>query len=151
VDRSSIPYLPRRRAWQAGFFVLALIPTASALFAVGVGAARFVDDDRGGGVGAVEVDAALDSTYRYFGGVYLGVALLALWCLPRIEARANALVFATGAIFLGGVGRLISAVDVGAPTNATWLVLVIEMGAVFLALIMRSRIRPAALDGRPDR
>ncbi|MEM7322100.1 MAG: DUF4345 domain-containing protein [Actinomycetota bacterium] len=128
------PFLPGKRVWQAGFLVLALIPATSAVLAMAVGVARFLDDD---------VDVALDSTYRYFGGVYLGVALLALWCLPRIEERANALVLATGAIFLGGIGRLISIADVGAPSTVTWFVLIIELGALFLALAMRGRIRPA--------
>lgn len=132
--------LPNRRAWQAGFLVLTLIPTVSALLALAIGAGRFVEvgsagSDTGDGV-------ALDSTYRYFGGVYLAVALLALWCLPRVEERANALVFATGAIFFGGIGRLISIAEFGPPSNTTWLVLVIEFGAVFLAIFMRSRIGP---------
>ena len=80
------------------------------------------------------------STYRYFGGVYLGVALLALWCLPRIEERTRALLFATSAIFLGGVGRLISIAAVGAPGALTWAVLVIELGALPLALALRRSI-----------
>ncbi len=133
------PHLPRRRAWQAGFLLLAAIPTASALVALAIGVERFIDADA---VGPALDSTALDSTYRYFGGVYLGVALLALWCLPRIEERANALVVATGAIFLGGIGRLISIVAVGAPSSATWFVLIIELGAMGLALVMRSRIRP---------
>ncbi len=133
------PHLPGRRGWQAGFLVLASIPTVSALFALVIGVERFVDAD--------DVDAALDSTYRYFGGVYLAVALLALWCLPRIEERANALVIATAAIFLGGIGRLVSIAHVGAPSSATWLVLIIELGAVFLAVAMRRSIRPAPMVG----
>ena len=125
--------------------MLALIPATSAVIALAVGVERFVDVD------AVDVaidSRALDSTYRYFGGVYLGVALLALWCLPRIEERANALVVATGAIFLGGIGRLISIAAVGAPSSVTWYVLIIELGAVLVALAMRRSIRPAPTTGR---
>lgn len=137
------PHLPRRRAWQVGFLVLALIPTISSLIALAIGVERFIDAD----TADLMPDSALDSTYRYFGGVYLGVALLALWCLPRIEERANALVVATGAIFLGGIGRLISIADVGTPSSATWFALVIELGAVSLALTMRRSIRPAPATG----
>ncbi|MEM9515551.1 MAG: DUF4345 domain-containing protein [Actinomycetota bacterium] len=126
-----VPDLPHRRAWQVAFLVLALIPTISSILALAVGVARFDVDP---------VDPALDSTYRYFGGIYLGVALLVLWCLPRLEERTHALIFATGAIFLGGVGRLISIAAVGAPGAFTWAVLVIELGAVFLALALHKRV-----------
>ncbi|MEM9565785.1 MAG: DUF4345 domain-containing protein [Actinomycetota bacterium] len=132
---SANAHLPGRRAWQAVFLVLALIPLASSILALAIGTERFV--------GEADVDPALDSTYRYFGGIYLGVALLALWCVARIEQRADALVFVTGSIFLGGVGRLLSIVDVGIPATSTAVILVIELGAVVLALAMRRQIRVA--------
>ncbi|MEM9893534.1 MAG: DUF4345 domain-containing protein [Actinomycetota bacterium] len=118
------------------FTVLALIPSSTSILTLVVGMARFVDAD--------EVNVALDSNLRYLGGVYLALALLALWCVIRIEERADGLVFVAGAIFLGGIGRLISIADVGAPGTYTWFVLVIELGALFLALAMRRSIRPAA-------
>lgn len=127
--------VPRRRAWQTVFLLLGLIPASTSVLALVVGTERFVE--------ASDVDVALDSTFRYFGGVYLGVALLVLWCVPKIEARSSALVFAGGAIFLGGLGRLASIADVGAPGTYTWFVLVIELGAVFLALELRRRVQRA--------
>ncbi len=54
---------------------------------------------------------------------------------------------ATGAVFLGGVGRLVSIADLGAPSTATWLVLVVELGALVLALAMRRRIQPGPAPG----
>ncbi|MEM9042749.1 MAG: DUF4345 domain-containing protein [Actinomycetota bacterium] len=128
-------HLPRRRIWQAAFLVLALIPTISSFLMLAVGVERFLEPG--------QIDAALDSTYRYLGGVYLGVALVAWWCIPRIEERSAALVAVTGAIFLGGIGRLVSIADLGAPSAATWAFLVIELGAVFLALALRRSLRPA--------
>lgn len=125
-------HLPGRRTWQGVFLVLTLIPLVSASLGLAVGIERFVDNE--------QVDVALDSTYRYFAGIYLGVALLALWSIAHIERRATALVFATAAIFLGGFGRLISIADHGVPSNATWFVLIIELGAVVLALLMSRRI-----------
>lgn len=134
-------HLPRRRLWQTIFTVLALIPSSTSILTLVVGMARFVDAD--------EVIVALDSNFRFLGGVYLALALLALWCVVRIEERADGLVFVAGAIFLGGIGRLISIADVGAPGTYTWFVLVIELGALFLALAMRRSIRPAATASRP--
>ncbi|MEM8745151.1 MAG: DUF4345 domain-containing protein [Actinomycetota bacterium] len=127
-------HLRHRRVWQAAFLVLALIPTISSLLMLFVGVERFLEP--------AQIDAALDSTYRYLGGVYLGVALVAWWCIPRIEERSEALVAVTGAIFLGGIGRLVSIADFGAPSAATWAFLVIELGALFLALALRRSLAP---------
>ncbi|MEM7275072.1 MAG: DUF4345 family protein, partial [Actinomycetota bacterium] len=136
-------YLPRRRAWQGVFLVLNLIPLVSASLALAVGIDRFVDADG--------VDVALDSTYRYFGGIYLGVALLGLWTIVQIERRASALVFVTAAIFLGGIGRLISIADHGAPSIVTWFVLIIELGAVVLALLGLCGACTLHIDGQAQR
>ncbi|MEM9035201.1 MAG: DUF4345 domain-containing protein [Actinomycetota bacterium] len=129
------PHLPHRRVWQAVILLLALIPTTTSSITLALGARRFVD--------AADVDVAFDNTYRYLGGVYLGIALLALWCVPRIEERVQALLFVAGAIFLGGVGRLVSIADVGTPSGITWALIGIEMGVLFLTLALRRSIQPA--------
>lgn len=60
-------------------------------------------------------DPLLDSNLRFFGGVWLGLGLTALWLLPRL-ARQTALFRAIwGMIFIGGLGRLVSAFAVGWP------------------------------------
>ena len=125
-------HLPRRRLWQGVFLVLTLIPLVSAALALAVGIERFVDAD--------EVDVALDSTYRYMGGVYLALALLVFWAVPRIEARVDAVVFVAGAIFLGGIGRLLSIAAHGAPGAYTWYVLIIELGVLPLSLFLRRQV-----------
>ncbi|MEM8904259.1 MAG: DUF4345 domain-containing protein [Actinomycetota bacterium] len=125
--------LPRRRAWHAAFAVLALIPAVTSVLTLVVGVERFVAVD--------DVDVALDSTYRYLGGVYLGLVLLAVWAIRRIEERADALIVVTGAIFLGGIGRLVSIVDHGVPSPGTWGALVIELGSLGLALTLRRNLR----------
>lgn len=125
--------LPRRRLIQAVFLVLALIPTVSSMLTIAVGVDRFAD--------STAIEPALDNTYRYLGGVYLAVALLALWSIARIEERIEYLVFVAAAIALGGVGRLVSVADVGAPSGLTWYVLIIEFGAVFFATAVRRAVR----------
>ncbi|MCZ2136580.1 MAG: DUF4345 domain-containing protein [Burkholderiales bacterium] len=60
-------------------------------------------------------DGTLDSNLRFFGGIWLGLGLCVLWMLPRIE-RETALFRAFWLmIFLGGIGRVISLIAVGAP------------------------------------
>lgn len=57
----------------------------------------------------------LDSNLRFFGGVWLGLGVAVLWLVPRL-ARETVLFRALwGMIFLGGIGRLISALAVGWP------------------------------------
>lgn len=128
---SRLPPRTRRRL-QVVFLVLAHIPTTTSLMTLAVGSARFVD--------AAAIDVPLDNTYRYLGGIYLAVALLVLWCVPQLEQRIEGLVFASGAIFLGAVGRLVSIVDVGSPGAYIWFVLVLELGLLPFTLLLRQRV-----------
>ena len=50
----------------------------------------------------------LDSNLRFFGGVWLGLGLAMLWLVPGIEHQGVLFRVLWGAIFLGGVGRLLS-------------------------------------------
>jgi hypothetical protein len=57
----------------------------------------------------------LDSNLRFFGGIWLGLGLAMLWLVPSIERHGLLFRALWGAIFLGGVGRLLSMVSVGSP------------------------------------
>jgi Domain of unknown function (DUF4345) len=57
----------------------------------------------------------LDSNLRFFGGTWLGLGLAMLWLVPRIESQTVLFRVIWGAIFLGGVGRLLSIMLVGSP------------------------------------
>jgi Domain of unknown function (DUF4345) len=57
----------------------------------------------------------LDNNLRFFGGVWLGLGIAILWLVPTIEKQGVLFRVIWGAIFLGGIGRLLSAVLVGAP------------------------------------
>jgi hypothetical protein len=57
----------------------------------------------------------LDSNLRFFGGVWLGLGVAILWLVPRIETETALFRVIWGAIFLGGIGRLLSILLVGAP------------------------------------
>jgi uncharacterized protein YjeT (DUF2065 family) len=57
----------------------------------------------------------LDSNLRFFGGVWLGLGVAILWLVPTIEKQCVLFRVVWGAIFLGGVGRLLSIALVGAP------------------------------------
>jgi hypothetical protein len=57
----------------------------------------------------------LDSNLRSFGGIWLGVGLAMLWLVPSIERHGALFRALWVAVFLGGVGRLLSWINVGAP------------------------------------
>ena len=57
----------------------------------------------------------LDSNLRFLGGVWLGVGLALLWTVPAIEQQGTLFRWLSLAVFLGGVGRLVSWLVIGPP------------------------------------
>jgi len=64
---------------------------------------------------ALPESPVLDSNLRFFGGVWLGVGLAMLWLVPSIEHQGVLFWALWGAVFLGGLGRLLSWIRIGAP------------------------------------
>jgi uncharacterized protein YjeT (DUF2065 family) len=63
----------------------------------------------------IPANALLDSNLRFFGGVWLGLGLALYWLIPGIERQTILFRVLWGMIFLGGIGRLLSMVFLGAP------------------------------------
>jgi hypothetical protein len=124
-----------RRALQVVLAVLALIPFSGGLTTVVLGADRFT--------GGSPVAAEIDHSLRYLSGFYLGIALLIWYALPRIEQRGLLVVGLTGCIFLGGVGRLVSVLDVGAAEPLQYVLVVFELALPLLILWQRQVARAA--------
>ncbi|WP_426441925.1 DUF4345 domain-containing protein [Bradyrhizobium genosp. P] len=98
-----------RRALQITTGLLALVPILTGLITMlGVSDPLYAS----AGIPALPV---LDSNLRFFGGAWLGLGLALLWLIPRIESQTILFRVIWGAIFLGGVGRLLSILLVGAP------------------------------------
>ena len=57
----------------------------------------------------------LDSCFRYFSGLWLGVGISLLCIMPKIEIHVLPLRLICLMIFLGGIGRMISLIIVGKP------------------------------------
>ena len=57
----------------------------------------------------------LDSNLRFLGGVWLGLGLATFWMVPRLHAQTVLFRVVWGAIFIGGLGRLLSMLVVGWP------------------------------------
>jgi hypothetical protein len=60
----------------------------------------------------------LDSNLRFFGGVWLGLGLALLYTVPNIEQHGILFRWLWVAVFLGGIGRLVSWLAIGVPPVA---------------------------------
>ena len=98
-----------RRILQAATAILSLIPIVTGIITMaGVG------DPLYAALGLPR-SPLLDSNLRFFGGVWLGLGLAMLYLVPSIERQTVLFRLLWGAVFLGGVGRALSAVFVGLP------------------------------------
>ncbi len=102
------PMLASQRVVQVCLFLF----TAIALFG---GTLQFM-------LGEPETTPRLDNVHRFMAGVYFGAGLICLWAALTIRQQ-NTLVFLLAfAVFLAGVGRLVSMSKVGLPEpHALWL------------------------------
>ncbi len=98
-----------RRVLQAATALLGVIPVVT-----GVLTMMGLDDPiyREAGLPA---HALLDSNLRFFGGLWLAAGLAMLWLVPRIDEQATLFRVLWGMVFVGGIGRLLSMMLVGAP------------------------------------
>lgn len=57
----------------------------------------------------------LDSNYRYYSGIWLGLGITMLWVIPEIEKKLIVFRFISLMIFLGGIGRVVSMISFATP------------------------------------
>ncbi len=123
--------MPRRRTYQLVFAVLSLIPLVASTTAIALGTGRVLDD--------AIVDPGLDHQLRYLAGVYLGIAVLIWWSIANIERARAALTFVGAAVFLGGIGRGVAILDVGAEPTISVVFLFLEVLIVPALLLVYRR------------
>ncbi|MEZ6011298.1 MAG: DUF4345 domain-containing protein [Hyphomonas sp.] len=112
-----------KRGLQIALGVFSLIPVAFAILGFVAGAGRLSPD-------GVAVD--LDNQYRYFSGMYLVVAFMLWSIIPAIEKHGRTLFLVSAAIFIGGLGRIVSYMTMGAPAQD----LVVGMGIELVAPVI---------------
>ncbi|HRX75412.1 MAG TPA: DUF4345 domain-containing protein [Hyphomonas sp.] len=119
-----------KRGLQIALGVFSLIPVAFAILGFVAGAGRLSPD-------GVAVD--LDNQYRYFSGMYLVVAFMLWSIIPSIEKHGRTLFLVSAAIFIGGLGRVVSYMTMGAPAQDLAVGMGIELVApVIFVLWQRS-------------
>ena len=91
------------------------------------------------------LDPVLDSQVRFLGAVWLGLGAIQLFCLGDLRRHRALLQFCFAIVVLGGIGRVMSLIQVGQPAGDTGtrfiaLALVIELVLVPLAWITFRRV-----------
>ncbi|WP_299150256.1 DUF4345 domain-containing protein [uncultured Tateyamaria sp.] len=89
------------------------------------------------------INAAIDSQFRYQSGIYFGLAVMVWYAIPRIDREVALFRMIALAIFVGGLGRVLSWVTVGQPDAIMSGAMALEL-AVPLLIIWQNAIRQSA-------
>ncbi|MEM9904389.1 MAG: DUF4345 domain-containing protein [Cyanobacteria bacterium P01_D01_bin.44] len=111
--------LQMKRGLQIILGLLSLIPLLVSILGVVIGLGRWLPPDT--------VDPQFDSHYRYITGYYLSLSLMAWWIIPNIEKHRTVFRIIGGSIFFGGIGRVLSWLQVGAPDQMSIVFIGIEL------------------------
>jgi len=82
----------------------------------------------------------LDSHYRYLSGLLLGIGLVFVASIPRIERRRTVFLTLGAVILVGGLARLWSLLDAGLPSTGHRFGLAMELIAVPLIVLWQARV-----------
>lgn len=79
-----------------------------------------------------------DNVYRYLAGILLGAGLIALWVAITIRKQGDLVYVMGAAVFISGIGRVISMITVGIPTEVRLYVYVtLELSLPILIWILQ--------------
>lgn len=91
-------------------------------------------------VGMVPPLPSLDSNLRFMGGLGLGLGLALVWITPRIEVHTTTFRLIWICAFLGGIGRLVSAAQVGQPPLPMIIFATVEVPLVPILIYWQHRV-----------
>jgi len=88
-------------------------------------------------------NALLDSNLRFFAGFWLGLGLAMMWIVPRIETQTVLFRAIWIAIFIGGIGRLLSIFLIGPPPVPFIGFTLLELAGAPLFITWQARVSNA--------
>ena len=119
-----------KRALQTVVAIAALVPLSMGAMSILKGAALLTS---GGAVAGTD----LDSHFRYVSGIFLGVGIAFVTCIPRLESKGRAFACLAALVVLGGLARLFSVFEDGLPSFGHRFGLVMELAVVPLIALCR--------------
>lgn len=88
----------------------------------------------------------LDSNLRFMGGLGVGLGAVLLWISPAIEKHTSLFRAIWLCALVGGIGRIVSLVEVGMPATPILLFTVIEVPGVPLLIFWQTRVARATVE-----
>jgi Domain of unknown function (DUF4345) len=128
-----------RRLLQVTLGTLAGIPFASGLAGMVAGPAALPGDDS-------QVEASLDSEYRFASTFWFALAPIIWSALPRVEQKPIALRLAMGTVFAGGLARVQSWRKTGRPHPALVAAIGLELAGMPVLMAWLNRVARLAED-----
>ncbi|MDP1554404.1 MAG: DUF4345 domain-containing protein [Hyphomonas sp.] len=92
---------------------------------------------------AAALSAAVDNQFRYLSGVYILVSLLLWYAIPKIEQHFTLMALICAALFIGGIGRLLSVMAAGPGLPGQTAGAFIELGSPVLLVWLWFVVRKA--------
>jgi Domain of unknown function (DUF4345) len=125
-----------RRGLQAVLVVGGLVAITTGLIAIVGGIDTFP--------GSPSAENPADNEARFLNAIWVAFGVALLWVVPRVERETLFVRFLGAAIFLGGLARLASLIDVGEPADLQYVLMGIELvlGPLIIcwqALLQRGR------------
>lgn len=131
-----------RRLFQIAVLVATIVPITAGAKGALIGPAMIH--------GALPATPDLDSHFRYLSGLLLGIGLAFAFAVPRLEKRAGLFRTLGLIVILGGLSRLLGAIEQGAPGSAHRFALVMELGVVPLLLLWLGRVERIIHNAVPE-
>jgi hypothetical protein len=122
--------------------ILQVITAVIGLLTLGLGAVQLIFGIRSPMYAQVSLPdfPILDSNLRFFGGLGVGLGIILIWSIFRIEDQTILFRVAWGLGFLGGVGRLVSFFGVGSPSPLLTAFTILEVIGAPIFVYWQSRL-----------
>jgi hypothetical protein len=143
-------------AYRAEYRILQFLLGALGAAAIGIGLMIFILGEQAVNVVANVYDtivgqtvsptqpisATIDSELRFYSTLWLSYGLLLVWVTRALVKHIRLVPILAGVFFLGGVGRILSLVLIGAPHPVFIVLMAIEIVFPILVGVLYVRIRP---------